>query len=133
MNTADGSASEVLEVNFFEGIILPRATPAWSGVMHSMSSMPRHSSHSSASRQFLTPRRFFTNWGVRERPARVDGRASFLAGGINHRKVFKIADYSRAPRRKGRGEVLSRPECQARTPASRRSTTGCSDSGVIGL
>src|SRR5262245_18718578 len=104
MNTADGSASEVLEVNFFDGIILPRATPAWSGVMHSMSSMPRHSSQSSASRQFLTPRRFFTNWGVRERPpVRVDGRASFLAGGIDHRNVLQIADYSRAPRRKGRG------------------------------
>ena len=44
MKTADGSASEVFEVNFFDGIILPRATPAWSGVMHSMSSMPRHSS-----------------------------------------------------------------------------------------
>ena len=44
MNGAEGSASEVLEVNFFDGIILPRATPAWSGVMHSMSSMPRHSS-----------------------------------------------------------------------------------------
>ncbi len=27
MKTADGRASEVLEVNFFDGIILPRATP----------------------------------------------------------------------------------------------------------
>src|SRR5262245_39048851 len=106
MNPAEARASEVLEVNFFDGIILPRATPAWSGVMHSMSSMPRHSSHSSASRQFFTPRRFLTNWGVRERPARVDGRASFLAGGINHRNVLRIADYSRALRRKGRGPAV---------------------------
>ena len=60
MKTAEGSASEVLEVNFLDGIILPRATPAWSGVMHSMSSMPRHSSQSPTSFQFLTPRRFFT-------------------------------------------------------------------------
>ncbi len=60
MNTAEGSASDVLEVNFFDGIILPRATPAWSGVMHSMSSMPRHSSQSPTSFQFFTPRRFLT-------------------------------------------------------------------------
>ena len=60
MNTAEGSASDVLDVNFFDGIILPRATPAWSGVMHSMSSIPRHSSQSPTSFQFFTPRRFFT-------------------------------------------------------------------------
>ena len=58
MNTAEGRASEVLEVNFFDGIILPRATPAWSGVMHSMSSMPRHSSHSLTCFQSFTPRKF---------------------------------------------------------------------------
>jgi len=45
MNGAEGNASEVLDVNFEDGIILPRATPAWSGVMHSTSWMPRHSSH----------------------------------------------------------------------------------------
>ena len=84
MNTADGSASEVLEVNFFDGIILPRAMPAWSGVMHSMSSMPRHSSQALTSFQFLTPRRFLTKAGVRARPVLLDGRASLLSGGIDH-------------------------------------------------
>ncbi len=56
MNTAEGRASDVLEVNFFDGIILPRATPAWSGVMHSMSSIPRQSSQAVASFQLRTPR-----------------------------------------------------------------------------
>jgi hypothetical protein len=55
-NTAEGSDSEVLEVNFDDGIILPRATPAKSGVMHSMSSIPRTLSHSLAWVQFSTPR-----------------------------------------------------------------------------
>ena len=67
MNDADGSASEVLEVNFFDGIILPRATPAWSGVMHSMSSMPRHSSQAATSFQCLTPRWVLTKAGRRAR------------------------------------------------------------------
>nr|WP_277569154.1 hypothetical protein [Mesorhizobium ciceri] len=39
-----------------DGIILPRATPAWSGVMHSISSMPRHASQAPTSFQFFTPR-----------------------------------------------------------------------------
>ncbi len=91
MKTAEGSASDVFEVNFFDGIILPRATPAWSGVMHSMSSMPRHSSQALTSFQFFTPRRLFTKAGVRVRPARLDGRASFFTGGINHR--MDVADF----------------------------------------
>lgn len=37
-------------------IILPRATPAWSGTTHSMSSMPRALSQSRASSSDLTPR-----------------------------------------------------------------------------
>jgi hypothetical protein len=49
-----------LEVNFFDGIILPRATPAWSGAMHSMSSMLRYSSHSAACFQPFTPRWLWT-------------------------------------------------------------------------
>src|ERR1700754_2354867 len=53
---AEGSASEVLDVNFEVGIILPRGTPARSGVMHSMSSIPRARSHCAASFQLLTPR-----------------------------------------------------------------------------
>ncbi len=52
---AEGRASEVLEVNFDDGIILPRGTPAMSGVMHSMSSMPLMRSQSAASFQVLTP------------------------------------------------------------------------------
>src|SRR5689334_23123990 len=106
MNGAEGSASEVLDVNLLDGIILPRATPAWSGVMHSMSSMPRHSSHSSASLQFLTPRRFFRNWGVRERPARFDGRASFFRTGINHRDGCGFGKYTHGPRWKERGPSM---------------------------
>jgi len=43
-------------VNFEVGIILPRGTPARSGVMHSMSSIPRARSHCAASFQFATPR-----------------------------------------------------------------------------
>src|SRR5690242_19972034 len=95
MNTAEGSASEVLEVNFFDGIILPRATPAWSGVMHSMSSMPRHSSQALASFQFFTPRWFFKKAGVRARPRRPDGRTSFFSGGINHQIGLRMVKYSR--------------------------------------
>ena len=106
MNTAEGSASEVLEVNFFDGIILPRATPAWSGVMHSMSSMPRHSSQALTSFQFFTPRWFFTKAGVRARPPRLDGRTSFFAGGIIHQIGLRISEYSRAPLWKGRGAAV---------------------------
>jgi hypothetical protein len=54
---ADGSASEVFEVNFELGIILPRGTPARSGVMHSISSMPRARKNCAASFQDATPRR----------------------------------------------------------------------------
>src|SRR5690349_16496049 len=108
MNTAEGSASEVLEVNFFDGIILPRATPAWSGVMHSMSSMPRHSSQALASFQFFTPRSFFRKAGVRARPPRLDGRTSFFSGGIIHQIVLRISKYSRALRGKGRGGATRR-------------------------
>src|SRR5262245_4411476 len=95
MKTADGSASEVFDVNFFDGIILPRAMPAWSGVMHSISSMPRHSSHSLTSFQDLTPRRFLTYPGTRVRPARPVGRVSFFAGGIIHHGRLTVAKYSR--------------------------------------
>src|SRR6478672_13766702 len=73
--------------------------------MHSMSSMPRHSSHSLTSFQFFTPRRFFTKAGVRARPPRLDGRTSFFAGGIIHQIGLRISEYSRAPLCKGR-EVL---------------------------
>jgi hypothetical protein len=95
MKGADGSASDVFEVNFFDGIILPRATPAWSGVMHSMSSMPRHSSQALTSFQFLTPRRFFTKAGRRARP-RLAGRTSFFPAGIIHQDSLRIAKYSHA-------------------------------------
>ena len=46
----------MLEVNFEVGIILPRGTPARSGVMHSISSMPRAFSQRAASFQSATPR-----------------------------------------------------------------------------
>ena len=42
--------------NFCTGIILPRATPAWSGTIHSMSSMSRAEIHASASSNDATPR-----------------------------------------------------------------------------
>src|SRR5690554_5374052 len=86
MKTPDGSASDVLEMNFFDGIILPRATPAWSGVMHSMSSMPRQSSHSVACFQSLTPREFCRNAGVRARPPFA--RAIFLSFNIHHQNML---------------------------------------------
>jgi hypothetical protein len=41
--------------NFATGIILPRATPAWSGTTHSMSSMPRAASQVRASSSDFTP------------------------------------------------------------------------------
>src|SRR3982750_170272 len=108
MNTAEGSASEVLEVNFFDGIILPRATPAWSGVMHSISSMPRHSSQAVASFQFFTPRSFFRKAGGRARHPRLDGQTSFFTGGIIHQIVLRISNYSRASWGKGRGSLQTR-------------------------
>ena len=97
MNTAEGRASEVFEVNFLVGIILPRATPAWSGVMHSMSSMPRHSSQAPASFQFFTPRWFLTKAGTRARAPRPAGRASFFWADINHQECFRMRDHSREP------------------------------------
>ena len=42
--------------NFDTGIILPRATPAWSGTTHSMSSIVRSVSHARASASEPTPR-----------------------------------------------------------------------------
>src|SRR5260221_6943288 len=42
--------------NFATGMILPRATPAWSGTTHSISSMCRWESHARASSSVATPR-----------------------------------------------------------------------------
>ena len=42
--------------NFATGIILPRATPAWSGTTHSISSILRAASHARASSSEATPR-----------------------------------------------------------------------------
>ena len=42
--------------NFATGMILPRATPAWSGTTHSISSMCRSASHARASSREPTPR-----------------------------------------------------------------------------
>src|SRR5690554_4399803 len=70
--------------------------------MHSMSSMPRHSSQEDASFQFLTPLRFLMKAGRRVRSVRP-GRASFLEAGINHQKnVSEAATIAVPPRlRKG--------------------------------
>jgi len=51
-------------VNFDDGIILPRGTPARSGVMHSTSSMPRARSQATASCQSRTPRNEVRTGGV---------------------------------------------------------------------
>src|SRR6478735_2592809 len=61
---ADGRASDVLDVNLELGIILPRGTPARSGVMHSISSIPRALKNCAASFQFATPRRDPGSGGV---------------------------------------------------------------------
>lgn len=85
----------MFEVNFDDGIILPRATPARSGVMHSMSSMPRALSQVAASFQFETPR-FDPGSG---------GMAAFLEGafwdlimdffaGMSHRLVVDVGHHS---------------------------------------
>src|SRR5690348_9235255 len=107
MNGAEGKASEVLEVNFFVGIILPRATPAWSGVMHSMSSMPRHSSQPRASFQLRTPRSFLTKAGLRTRVPRPTGRTAFLSEAIDH-QLFPSAKYSEGGCAKERAEGKGR-------------------------
>ncbi len=56
MNTDEGRASVEVSRNLADGIILPRTTPAKSGVMHSTSSMPRERSQSAASSIVATPR-----------------------------------------------------------------------------
>jgi len=85
-----------LEVNFEEGIILPRGTPARSGVMHSISSMPRHFSHSLASFQFSTPRLRSMKAGLRRGlAARTEpGWNSFLDV-IEHRICLGRVHHSR--------------------------------------
>lgn len=44
------------EKNFDTGISLPRATPDWSGTMHSMSEVLRARIHARASSTLVTPR-----------------------------------------------------------------------------
>ena len=56
MKTDEGRASAEESRNLLDGIILPRTTPAKSGVMHSTSSMPRERSHNAASSIVATPR-----------------------------------------------------------------------------
>ncbi|MNT32840.1 hypothetical protein D3C72_1687410 [compost metagenome] len=73
-------------MNFEVGIILPRGTPARSGVMHSMSSMPRALSQAAASFQVLTPRVELMSGGMLAFfDAAPLGLSIFFFGGMSHR------------------------------------------------
>jgi hypothetical protein len=52
-----GSVIGLPPKNFPVGMSLPRATPAWSGMMHSMSSMPRARHQERAAASSGAPRR----------------------------------------------------------------------------
>ena len=75
-------------MNFDDGIILPRGTPARSGVMHSISSMPRALSQLAASFQLETPR-FDPGSGGMLVFLEVTLRGLFIGffGGMSHRLV----------------------------------------------
>ncbi|WP_327212353.1 hypothetical protein U8Q06_04065 [Rhizobium beringeri] len=82
----------MFEVNFELGIILPRATPARSGVMHSMSSMPLSLSHRAASFQFATPRRDPGSGGIFfEAGTFLAGFSVVFFGDMTHRFVLIVA------------------------------------------
>ncbi|MCY1309002.1 hypothetical protein D9M70_590540 [compost metagenome] len=85
----------MLEVNFEVGIILPRGTPARSGVMHSTSSMPRILSQSVASFQVFTPRRECKAGGIFEvLLIFVVCWAALLLEGINHRFWLRMTHHN---------------------------------------
>ena len=88
------AASDVSVVNLDAQLNVCRGFQARSGVMHSMSSMERQASHSLASFQLRTPRRFFTCGGVR----RLFG-ADFFSGvslAILHRVFVTVSHCSAA-------------------------------------